>query len=366
MKTVRKKFSLLVRLSITATAMLMGQQAMAEGTDTNWDTDVSNTATVNYDVASTAQTPVSSLPVVFKVDRKINFTVTEVTAGATPTTLGEDGTLPGNDNYIEYLVTNLTNGPMDFRLSVLTPQSAGDDFDMLVPRVELDDGSDPWNGNDYIDNLAEDASVTVRIYATTPSTGPTNGQTADLSLVAQAADPSGDVATPGAVLTESGSWNQGTVDNVLADAGRDNSESFEDSFILEAPTLAVAKTVDIVSDPFNLLVNPKAIPGAIMEYEIEIDNTGLAAATNISISDVIDANVEVVAGANNVSIFDGIATTITCTAEVVGGDGNGDGCWYEPVAVVGPPAIAARTLTVSGFDVPAGQTWTITFQVTIQ
>ncbi len=58
MKTVMSKFGLLFRLGVTATALLLGQQALALGTDAG--TSVSNQATVSYSVGGAAQTPIES------------------------------------------------------------------------------------------------------------------------------------------------------------------------------------------------------------------------------------------------------------------------------------------------------------------
>ena len=89
----------------------------------------------------------------------------------------------------------------------------------------------------------------------------------------------------------------------------------------------------------------------------------------MSIADAIDSDVTFLSGvygANNVSIFDGVATTTFCDAEAGGVDTNGDGCVYDsPVA---------GTLTIGGMDqtgplvplvVPAGAIFTVSFQVEI-
>lgn len=368
MKTLGKTLGLFVRLSISATALLITQQAVAELGDTNFNTPVSNTAVVDYDVAGTGFTETSPAEV-FVVDRKVNFLVEEVDSLPTPTTLGATGNL----NYVEYRVTNLTNGTMDFTLSVLSPQVGAptDQFDMTIVSVEADDGNDPFTGGNYIDDLAEDASVLVRIYATTPASGPVDGDISQLTLVASAADANTE-------LTEQATWTKGAVDNVFANAsGADPGTGFatetaDDTFELAAPVVDVTKLAAVISDPFSS-GTPKAIPGAIMEYTITIDNSGNDTASNISIGDIIDPSVELVeqvAGISTITITDDGGTQTTCNAEVGGADTNGDGCFYS-AAAIGP--VAARTLTVAGLNtagapinVPGLQTWTVSFQVTIQ
>lgn len=373
MKTASRTLSLMCRLGLGAAALLLTQHAFADGADTNYGTTISNTALVDYEVAGNPQPQETSGPVTFDVDRLVNFTVVETTAVDTPTTLGADGTAPGNTNYVEFTVTNLTNGPLDFNLSVLTPQSGADDFDMLNPRVEIDDGNGDadFTGGDYIDDLAENGSILVRIYADTPTTG-TNGWISLLSLIANGADPAGTTAAPGANLDNTGAWIAGTVQNVFGDAGNDNSETDEMGFVIGAPDVTVSKTVVLVSDPFGS-ADPRAVPGSVMRYEIEIANAGGDAASNISIGDVIDASIELreqVAGISTITITDDGGTSTTCDAETGGADTNGDGCFYSAAAI--PPA-AARTLTVAGMNtagdpinVPAGETWVISFEVVIQ
>ena len=60
----------------------------------------------------------------------------------------------------------------------------------------------------------------------------------------------------------------------------------------------VLKTVDIISDPVNGTTNPKAIPGAILEYSITVTNSGDGSSDEdtIRISDSLDANTTFFAG----------------------------------------------------------------------
>lgn len=58
------------------------------------------------------------------------------------------------------------------------------------------------------------------------------------------------------------------------------------------PNLLVLKSVQTVSDPVNNLLNPKAIPGAVVMYSITLTNQGQGTvdANSLIISDVIPAN----------------------------------------------------------------------------
>ncbi len=362
MNSVSRTLGLSVRLGLIATAMLLTQQATADGADTNYGTTITNNVNVDFEVAGTPQPTATSGPVTFDVDRLVSFTVAENQLARTPTTLGASGVGAGSLNYVEFIVTNLTNGALDFNLSVLSPQSSSDDFDMLNARVEIDDGNGDgdFTGGDYITALAENDSILVRIYADTPATGPTDTQVSDLSLVANGAE------SPGVNLTAGGPWDANTLQNVFGDAGNDNEETAEWGFVLGAPNVTVSKVPTVVSDPFGS-PDPKAIPGSVMRYTISIANSGGDAASNVSISDPIDAAVNLYeqvasSGISVITITDDGGTSTTCDAHLDGTDVPADGCIYDPLA--GP----GGTLTVGGaaaFNVGAGETWTVAFEVII-
>ena len=149
---------------------------------------------------------------------------------------------------------------------------------------------------------------------------------------------------------------------VFGDAGRDGTEADDDSYLVSAADLNVAKTSVVISDPFNLLVNPKAIPGALMEYAITVTNTGTVAADNVRITDVLDGNVtlalgEYNGGAADIQIESGTGPTITfCVAD--NGDLDGDGCGLTGSTL---EVDTGLTVGIAAADNPA----TIRFRVTI-
>lgn len=382
MKTVGKRPGLFARLGFGASAILLGQYALAVGVDPG--TLVDNTATISYSVNAQPQADVDSTTASFVVDRRVDFSVSRMGGALTPTNLGD------TDGFLDFYVTNLSNGDLDFNLlfSQLTAadgpiygagtEDTGVDMNNVRIRVSsaLDPVGLPGTGPDplltdpsYIDNLPEDRSIRVRLYADTPG-ALAAAAIAGLSLDVSAADPAGTVAAPGANLTESASWNAGSVDNVFADNGNgalDNFETANDGFDIQAAQLTITKSAVVISDPINGVTNPRAIPGAIIEYTITIDNSGgTAAATGISIDDTIVAevlfnDVAYDAGAGENISFDGGASF--CVADAA--DGNGDGCSYDA---------GTSTLTIAGrdeslltpIDVAAGATVTVTFQVEIQ
>ena len=64
------------------------------------------------------------------------------------------------------------------------------------------------------------------------------------------------------------------------------------SVVIPLPTLVVAKTSQVISDPFNNAVNPKRIPGSVQLYSIAVTNQGPGTvdASTLAITDPVPAN----------------------------------------------------------------------------
>lgn len=359
--------------ALAAAGLAGWQSASAVGTAAN--TTVSNQATVSYSVGGVPQTPIPSsptgnstpgggAPTTFVVDNRIDLTVTEVSGGNTPVTPGQ------TDQVTSFLVTNTGNSAQGFQLTPTNLTGGAlfgntDNTDVTNLRVFVDgNGNGTYDpGVDTataIDTLAADANVTVFILADIPATA-TNGQFSNVQLEARAAVP----GTGGATLaTETaGADTPGAVDTVFGDAGRDATEVAADQYAISSAALTVTKTSAVVQDPFNGTTDPKAIPGAFVEYSVVIANTGAQAATGIQINDPLPANTAFRtgaynAGASDVSITVGANPATFCVAEA-GADTNADGCSRTATdLVVGAPALS----TVA---IGAGNAVTVRFQVTI-
>jgi uncharacterized repeat protein (TIGR01451 family) len=61
---------------------------------------------------------------------------------------------------------------------------------------------------------------------------------------------------------------------------------------LSTANLVVTKTSTVISDPVNGTINPKLIPGAVVEYAISVTNAGnrTVTASSIIVADVLPAN----------------------------------------------------------------------------
>ena len=357
--------------------------ALALGTPAN--TSIVNKATINYSVGGNAQTPIESSPggnttpgvgagvnTTFVVDDKIDLTVTELSGAGTVVNPGQTNQVTG------FRVTNTGNALHAFALAG-TNNIGGvvftntDNTDVANLRVIVDsNGNGTYEAADLtaninnINTLAADANIVVFVVADVPVTT-ANGQFANVRLTASAAVNN----TPGTLVVQTAGGDTAGVDFVFADGAgagdiaRDGKHSADDQYAVQSARLTVTKASAVVSDPFNLLVNPKAIPGAVVEYTVTVANTGTQDATSVTLLDPLPANT-----AFRPNVYSGntkdVRITINgvdtfCTAEAGGVDTGGDGC----VITVG------NALQVGGLALPtlpfAGPTNTalIRFQVTI-
>lgn len=310
MSSVINRAGLFVRLGLTAAALLLGQQAVAAGTLAG--TVISNQASVDYDVNGADQTDILSTaagsapgtgdPTTFVVDNKVDFSLVTADTALQTTGLGQLN-VP-----TRFTLTNEGNSVQDFRLDPdnlaagTADPFAGpnpDNTDMAALVAYVDDGDGLWNPAldtaTYVDELAPDLSVTIWV----ASTGPATGATGDVAVV----DLDATVREGGLAGTEGGPVTQddGDADDpnlvqvVFADGVGsgpglgDGVETDQSGYQVSTAALAITKSVSVFSDPFNGTTNPKAIPGAILEYSITVVNSGTQDADDIVISDVIDA-----------------------------------------------------------------------------
>jgi hypothetical protein len=352
--------STIVSASALAVALLAAVPAFAAGTTAG--SSINNTATLNYSVGGVAQTAVTSNTATFVVDRKISMTLTE--PGNATTSVS-----PGSSNQVTtFLLANTSNAALDFGLALAQPVGGAaahggtDNFDVTAPTFWINTGAsvasatyDPANSVQvtYIDELAADATRYIFVLANVP-VARVNGDVAGVTLTAQARA-SGTAGTQGAVVTETAGANTAAMDTVFADAAgasdaaRDGQISARDDYTVSGAVLTITKTSKVISDPQNGTTNPKLIPGATVEYCIQVANAaGGATAQAPAVSDVVPAQ----------TTYDatfGIKLNGTVTAGVCNADGTTGGTY------------TAGTTTVSGTlsDVAAGATRTLYFRATI-
>jgi hypothetical protein len=313
-------------------------------------TSITNTATVNYSVATIAQTPINAAAT-FVVDAIIKVSVTPVASSVTFT--------PGQANVGKaFTVTNSGNKASDYAFTPAPTNLGSDQFDISNINVRVDANGngvyDPGTDNaTTITGLAREASATVFVVGDIPVAA-ANGNTAVVRLDVTAINP----------LTSSEWVNDTNVDDkdteqVVVSNTKANGQN---TFVVASAALSVSKLSRVIWDPVNLFTAPKAIPLAIMEYEISVTNAvGATTATVTSISDPVPANTAFkpgdYTGSRDVGVKIGAAPEFFCIAEV-GADSNGDGCSLNGGAVtVGAPAIST---------IAANTTIVVRFRVTIQ
>jgi uncharacterized repeat protein (TIGR01451 family) len=317
---------LLASASVLAAAAFTASPAFAAGTTSG--STIVNSVTLDYQVGGVPQTAVVATDT-FTVDRKVVVSVSEI--GSTTTQVG-----PGQASAVTtFQVINSSNATIDVALSA-TQLSGGtaahggtDNFDVTAVKIYVD-----ANGNGtfesasdtlvtYLDQLAADAPKTVFVVASVP-VGRATGDVAGVKLTGTASEATAAGSLGATITASSGANAQNSVDTVLADANATNGNTAydgmdfaQDDYTVLAATLTVTKTSRVVSDPVNGSTNPKAIPGATVEYCIAVSNAaGSATATNLSVSDTLPLQTTFIASSIKV---DGTLTGSTCNADGVAG-----------------------------------------------
>lgn len=287
--------------------------------------------------------------------------VLTVTGGATTTTVS-----PGQiDAVTTFQVTNSSNDTLDFQLTAVnqaggTAAHGGTDvYDVsnLTYFVDTNANGVYDAGVDtqitYLDEIAPDTTKTVFVHGDIPITA-TNTQVSGIVLTARA-QAGGAAGSQGATLTATTGANTAGVDTVFADAAgatdaaSDGAYSARGDYTVSAAVLSVNKYSTLISDPINGTTNPKAIPGAVVEYCLAVANgAGAATATGLALSDPLPSTV------TYNSVF-GILLNATVSGSTCSG------------GTAGGTYTATPTPTVSGTlnNLAAGAASALRFRVTI-
>ena len=378
------KRSVRAGMVLVAFALAAAQGAQAVGTASG--TSVDNRASVNYSIGSTPQTVIESSPTgnstpgagvgadtSFVVDNRIDLTVVETSGGYTTAASG------GLSEVLTYTVANTGNTVQDFSLlsadNATDPFGGTDTFDaaQVALFVDANDNGVYDAGTDtatFIDELAADADVEVFVLRDMGARA--NGDISAVTLTAQVAQ-GGSAGTQGADITsdDSGAADDPAVVQIVfadgagdTDAANDGQHSDTDAYRIGAAAITVTKTSLVINDPVNGATNPKAIPGATVEYTVTIANAAgaSAAATSIQVSDSLNA--EITAGtlafdANGYGAAQGIQVT---SPNISGGAATP----LSNAADADQGDFTTNVVTVSGIALAPGETATVTFRVVIQ
>jgi uncharacterized repeat protein (TIGR01451 family) len=303
---------------------------------------------------------------VVTVDRKVTFVLT---GAATTTTVS-----PGQTSAVTtYTLTNNSNDTLDFPLSSVNQANGSSAvhggttaFTTGTSTYYVDtNGNGTYDaGTDtavtWVDELAPDASKTIFVVTSVPLSA-TNTQIAGVVLTATAAS-GGGAAAQGTVLTNSTGANTAGIDTVFADAAgtsdgtNDGKFSTRGDYTVYAPVLTVSKLSTIISDPINNTTNPKAIPGAVVEYCIVVQNgSGGAPVNNLSISDPLPTQTTYQSAFG--ILLNGTYNGTSCNAD---GAANVANSSYTAPAGSNPANVAGTLNNVNG-----GGATTMRFRVTI-
>lgn len=360
MKLLNGKTGLALRLGAMIVALLAGQQAMAIGTSAG--TSVVNTATVDYRVGTVDQTPVDSNTVEFVVDRRVDFDLTPVGGALVNVTPGE------TDAYFDFLLTNDSNSELDFTIDLAQMvgglvRGSTDDTDMLVVDYAVSANSvangdpDPVRlGPQFVDELAADDAIRIRVFGDAAFTM-LDGEIAGVQIDATAGEP-GTGGVEGTALVEAANTDL-NIENVFAEdgAGGDGVQTEFDGWTAISADLTVNKSYSVIAGDLG---SGLPIPGATIEYVVEIINNSATPATNVVVTDTIDPdvtlNLNVVAYSGEDIDIDNNGAPLPCDLE---NNTDGDGCDLVGTDVtVGD--LAEVAITIAG-----STTMTLTYQVTI-
>lgn len=368
---------------VLATLSSLAVQVHAAGTAAG--TPVTNTATLNYQINGLDQTAVEAQDT-FNVDIKVDFALTRLlTTEPNETSLEAD-----NVTVASVQITNDGNSPTSFIIDATNETGTTLDINGTTYTDNIDTGTtysyyldDPINGTpgvlDAADTLLSGptaeipADETVTVFVTVPKAEITgvdqdvalssitvNGVASTIDGMTYQLDTDDNDPTNGSVDDAANPNGATTIEVVFADTDQDNSETLIDALQLVFPNLEGDGTISnltkesaVISDPLNGTTNPKAIPGAIVEYTITLTNTGTADATNVVVTDLIPANTTYLDSEGIKVAMDGDTTPVTVDPSIASYDAATDTVTVNLGTVDGGPTTADQETNI------------ITFQVTI-
>jgi uncharacterized repeat protein (TIGR01451 family) len=358
-------------LSAAGTAALLSLVANpAHAAGTTAGTTITNTATINFQVSGVNQTAQTAANAIV-VDAKV--ILTDVETGATTVVA------PGQTGAVTtFQVTNGSNETIDIGLAAAAQSNGATTAHGGTDAVQASaftywvntNGSTTCTYNSanatqvtYLDEVAVGATQCLYVLSSIPSTA-ANGQVAGINLTVTA-EQGGTTGTQGSVLTQSGTgvaWTPGTMQTVFADASGTGGDANYDGkytaladYTISAPVLSINKNSLVISDPVEGSSNPKAIPGAVLQYCIVVSNASTAgtSASGINISDVLPTSVTYKASSVVLNaVVSGSGSSATCGSGTSGSDTTN---------------YASATGTVSGTlaTLAPGASEGLSFQVTI-
>jgi uncharacterized repeat protein (TIGR01451 family) len=213
------------------------------------------------------------------------------------------GGLGGGQNSLEQLVD-------------LTSQSATVDTTIslgsAVPGAQFTIFDVDFNANQFADKVTVTGTlngVTVLPTLTNGTANWVSGNSAMGDAISSDTQSNGNVVVTFTSAIDTIVIRYGNHSYAPVDPGQQGIALHDITFCRPTTGISVTKVSSVISDPVNGTTNPKAIPGALMEYCILVSNTGTATLTNIVASDTLPANFTYAAGTMTSGSNCGSATT---------------------------------------------------------
>ncbi len=273
-------------------------------------TNIENIATLSYSAGGVSQPKVTSNTDLFIVDKKIDMILVTTDTDQLSVTPGQQ------DQETNFEFTNEGNKAQNFKFTVSqldndeeadydADKDNSDDLASLEIKCTDDAGTVYGWASELTIEVAEDAKLTCQVRADI-NTDADGGKDLDLMNVELLATA---VKSDGTAEAESSSEDPAVEDVVIADGvtdstlgsdtngkgdtAKDGKEVARSGYIINTPVLSATKTSCVVSDPVNGTSTPKRIPGAIIRYMFDVENTGSANVTNLDITDTLNDNFNV-------------------------------------------------------------------------
>jgi len=358
---IKQLFTLVIAAGISATSVA----------ETAYNVPIINNASLIYNVSGATQTDITvTASETFNVDRKVIFTLTQITTSVSPANLGTQQT-------VEYTLTNTSNAPIRFApkatdlvagekaySDTVTDNTAGTKItthDVYYERSTLPDGFGSGTAETIITSsfveLLQDETVSLYVVST-----PKVGEDLDIFVhnLKITAQEHKDTLVPGAVIgAEITASNEGWIKNKIqtvldTDAGG-SIRTDNGAIQVASATLGMDKGAVIISDPFSE-TNPIAIPGAIVKYTITVTNSGSIEATDVAIVDTLPQEFDL-----GQDITDGVSVfTINTTVTPIGTDP------ITEIVVVGNKVTFPTNLTVPAKDAGGNGELIVTLTATLK
>jgi uncharacterized repeat protein (TIGR01451 family) len=359
-------------LAFIAASSVVSVSAYAQ---TEYNLDIVNTANLSYNSGNDPRTATSNI-VTFKVDRKVTFNLSGTNTDRTVE--------PGQVESSTYTLTNLSNAPIAYTLS--QPAAANVTYiidDDGTPGISFADTrvtslANPTTAIPIALETGDGITTSQTIYVEiVTADAAVDGETTDYILTATAVEPLTDnVGIPGTAIvptiaTEAWTQNvvQTVVDNSAASANNQGIlRTGTGTYTVGAAIIALVKSVQVLSDPITNPGGaattpgefPKAIPGAVVEYTLTVNNTGSAAAT-VDLTDLLSVNFIKTATIASV-LVDGIAPATTPTLVADGGTVGFDELLTVPAVTVAAFDSAYQTANPTATEVSL----IVTFEVVLE